>query len=271
VSGENKVSHVFKAMDLWQIFELVIIVAASVVLIAVFQYGLRWLGERVHGQKKLTLLALAPFVRLLIIIVTIMMIIPLVIEPSFQNMAALLGTAGLALGFALKDYASSLIAGIVAVGERNYRNGDWIKLGDIYGEVYNVGMRTVEVITPDDDRVLIPHSMLWNQAVINSNNGEARLMCVADFYLEPSHDSRKVVGILEDVALTSSFLYFNSTVKVAVKEKPWETHYRLKAYPVNGAQQFSFISDLTMRGKSTLTDQGFKFACVFPQAAKIEI
>jgi small-conductance mechanosensitive channel len=262
MSGENQVAHIFKTMDLWKFIELGIIVAVSVILIAVLQYGLRWLGERLHGQKKLTLLALAPFVRLFIIIVTIMMIIPLVIEPSFQNMAALLGTAGLALGFALKDYASSLIAGIVAVSERNYRNGDWIRVGDIYGEVYNVGMRTVEVITPDDDRVLIPHSMLWNQSVANSNNGEARLMCVADFFLEPHHDGRKAVEILEDVALTSSYLYFNSPVTVVLKEKPWGTHYRLKAYPVNSSQQFRFISDLTIRGKSLLLENGFKFASV---------
>jgi small-conductance mechanosensitive channel len=262
LAGDNKVAHVFKSIDFWGFVEIAIIAAASIVIIAVLQHGLRWLGDRLHGQKKLTLLAIVPFLRLFIIISTIVIIIPLVIEPSFQNMAALLGTAGLALGFALKDYASSLIAGIVAVGERNYRNGDWIRVGDIYGEVYHVGMRTVEVITPDDDRVLIPHSMLWNKPVINSNNGEARLMCVADFYLESGNDSKKAVEILEEVALTSAYLYFNSPVKIAVKEKPFGTHYRLKAYPVSGDQQFSFISDLTIRGKSVLKEEGFKFANV---------
>ncbi|MDY0132255.1 MAG: mechanosensitive ion channel [Desulforegulaceae bacterium] len=264
MSIKNKDSHLFKTLELWDFVELGIIIVLSILIVAALQHGLRWLSGRLHGQKKLTLLAIVPFVRLFVIIVSIMIIVPLVIEPSFQNMAALLGTVGLALGFALKDYASSLIAGIVAVGERNYRNGDWIRVGDIYGEVYHVGMRTVEVITPDDDRVLIPHSMLWNISVINSNNGEPRLLCVADFYLEPDHDSRKVVEILEDLALTSAYLYFNSPIKVVLKEKPWGTHYRLKAYPVSVTQQFGFVSDLTMRGKSSLSEQGFKFAFVSP-------
>jgi len=50
--------------------------------------------------------------------------VPLLIEPSVQNMVALLGTLGLGLGFALKDFVSSLVAGLVAVWEMPYRNGD---------------------------------------------------------------------------------------------------------------------------------------------------
>ncbi|MCB9481125.1 MAG: mechanosensitive ion channel [Desulfobacteraceae bacterium] len=257
---ENKAFHVFKTIDMWTIIEIVIIVIVSLMIISGVQNGLRWISKRLHGQKKLTTLALVPFARLFLIIVSFMFILPIVIEPSFENMFALFGTAGLAIGFALKDYASSLIAGIVAVGERNYRNGDWIRVGDIYGEVYNVGMRTVEVITLDDDRVMIPHSTLWNQPVINSNNGEPRLQCTADFYVDHRHDSDKIIEILEDVALTSPYLFFNSSVNVAVKEKPWGTHYRLKAYPVNSVHQTRFISDLTNRGKSELVNQGVEFA-----------
>ncbi|MGM0417688.1 MAG: hypothetical protein ACQEQS_03085 [Thermodesulfobacteriota bacterium] len=85
----------------------------------------------------------------------------------------------------------------------------------------------------------------------------------------PRHDSRKAVGILEDVALTSPFLYFNSPVKVVLSEKPWGTHYKLKVYPVSGSQQSGFISDLTIRGKSALKEHGFKFACVSPVTREI--
>jgi small conductance mechanosensitive channel len=39
---------------------------------------------------------------------------------------------------------------------------------------------------------------------------------------------------------------------VVVAEKPWGTHYRVKAYPVDGRQEFQFISDLTVRRKAAL-------------------
>ncbi len=253
---ETQVSQIFKKIDSAAIVELVAVIALAGLLIIAVQRVLPWIGNRLQGKKRLNLLATVPLIRLVIILGTLAMVMPLLIKPSIQNMVALLGTVGLALGFALKDYASSLIAGIVAIGERNYRNGDWVQVGNIYGEVRHVGMRTIEVVTPDDNRVLIPHALLWNQSVSNANNGEARLQCVADFYLHPRHDSTKVQQVLEDVVLTSPYLYFDEPIGVAVKEEPWGTHYRLRAYPVDSSQQFRFISDLTVRGKAVLTGLG---------------
>jgi len=174
-------------------------------------------------------------------------------------MVALFGTVGLALGFALKDYASSLIAGIVAIAEKPYRNGDWVKVGDVYGEVCHVGMRTIKVVTADDDKVSIPHASLWNNPIANANDGSPRLQCVADFYLHPQHDAKEARQTLYDVALTSPYIHFDDPIAVIVQEKPWGTHYRLRAYPVDASQQFRFVSDLTVRGKAALINLGINF------------
>jgi small-conductance mechanosensitive channel len=187
------------------------------------------------------------------------MIVPLVIEPSLQNMVALLGAASLAMGFALKDFASSLIAGVVAVGEMPYRNGDWIEVNGVYGEVGHVGMRTVQVVTPDDTVVSIPHARLWNDPIFNANDGSPRLQCVANFYLHPDHDAAQARQVLQDVALTSPYLHFDDPIAVIVQEKPWGTQYRLKAYPVDARQQFRFVTDLTVRGKAALSGLGVNF------------
>ncbi|PTN09998.1 small-conductance mechanosensitive channel [Nitrosomonas aestuarii] len=262
MTDETQVVQIFKTIDATVGLELLVIIVTAIILIVAVQRTLSWVGNRLQGKKRLNLLVMVPFIRLAIILITFVVIVPLLIEPSIQNMVALLGTVAVALGFALKDYVSSLIAGIVAIGERNYRNGDWIRVGDIYGEVCHVGMRTVEVVTPDDDRVLIPHALLWNQAIFNSNNGDARLQCAADFYLHPQHDGIRVKQLLEDVALTSPFLYIDKPIIVIVKEEPWGTHYRLKAYPVDAAQQFRFTSDLTVRGKTMLLKCDVRFAVV---------
>ena len=55
------------------------------------------------------------------------------------------------------------------------------------------------------------------------HNGDARLQCVADFYLHPQHDAKQVQALLEDVALTSPYIYFDDPVAVVVFEKPWGT------------------------------------------------
>lgn len=255
-----KIGNILKAIDTAALWELAIIAAASTLLIIIIQRVVPWIANRLSSNKRLVVLAIVPYFRLIIILVAISMAVPLLIEPSLQNMVAILGSLGLVLGFALKDYVSGLIAGVVAIGEFNYRNGDWVQFGDLYGEVRHIGLRTVEIVTPDDSRVLVPHSFLWNGSVVNANNGSARLQCIANFYLHPQHDAQQVCKALEDVALTSPYLYFDDPIVVLASEEPWATRYRLKAYPVNSGQQFAFISDMTVRGKAALLKLGVKFA-----------
>ena len=47
---------------------------------------------------------------------------------------------------------------------------------------------------------------------------------------------------------------------VIVAEKPWGTHYRLKAYVKESREQFLFLTDLTVRGKDALRSMGVRFA-----------
>jgi hypothetical protein len=75
---------------------------------------------------------------------------------------------------------------------------------------------------------------------------------VANFYLHPDHDAEQVRQKLRKVALTSPYLQLNRPISVIVQEKPWGTHYQLKAYPIDGRDQFGFTSDLTVRGKAAL-------------------
>ena len=56
--------------------------------------------------------------------------------------------------------------------------------------------------------------------------------------------------------MTSPYLEPDQPVTVVVAEKPWGTHYRLKAYPLENRDEFQFISDLTVRGKKALSELG---------------
>ncbi|MGP0567063.1 MULTISPECIES: mechanosensitive ion channel family protein [unclassified Nitrospina] len=264
----EKISQVFKTLDTVAMIELVLIVIGAVVLILITQSLLPWVANRLHGRLRLFLLAMTPLLRLVFILAAFVLSVPLVIEPSLQNMVAVLGSVGLVLGFALKDYASSLVAGVVAVGERLYRNGDWIEVNGVYGEVTHVGVRTVQIVTADDTAVYIPHHKLWTELISNANNGTPHLQCVAHFYLHPQHDAVEIQRILHDVALTSPYLYFDLPVSVVVVEEPWGTHYRLKAYAVDPRHQFRFITDLTVRGKTALIERNIRFALTAGQAGQ---
>ena len=227
------------------------------------------LAERVPARHRLFVLRTLPFAKILIGIGAASVIVPMLIEPTFQNLATLLASVGLALAFTLKDYGSSLAAGMTTVLENTYQPGDWIQVDSAYGEVKSIGPRATRMVTADDTEVIIPHTRLWSTSIFNATSGNRSLLCVADFYLHPNHDAAAARKCLEEVAATSSYLKPESSVTVIVLEKPWGTHYRLKAYARESREQFLFITDLTVRGKRALLSLGMRFAqAAFAETAR---
>ncbi|MDD4323093.1 MAG: mechanosensitive ion channel [Dehalococcoidales bacterium] len=245
----------FEQIDFLRIF---IILAVTILVVTFIDRLLPWIAGKVRSRLRMVILPWTPLVRLLLIVGAFFMIIPLIIVPNFQNFVAILGAVGVAVGFAFKDYASALIGGILAVFEKSYRPGDWITVDGAYGEVKSVGLRAVQILTPDDTLVSIPHNKMWNTNIYNENSGKMELQCAADFYLEPEHDAQVVRDRLYDVALTSPYLKLSIPVVVVVSEKPWYTHYKIRAFPMDARDQFQFISDLTVRGKAALIKLGVK-------------
>ncbi len=258
----EQLTGLFRRLTPAIITELVLVIVAGVVLAWLVQLVLPWLANRLHGRRRHWVLALIPTLRIVVVLVAIGWVVSLIIEPSLRNMVAILGAVGLALGFALKDYVSSLFAGVVAAYERPYRPGDWIEVDGCYGEVRHIGLRALEMVTPDDTVVVVPHLKLWNALIRNANNGGASLMCVASFYLAPEHDAHRVRRVLHDVALSSPYLKLNRPVVVVMEDHPWGSRYRIKAYPMDPRQQFVFISDLTARGKAALQAMPVEFTRV---------
>ena len=233
-------------------------------------YGARrllpYLAERGPSQTRLYLLGAVPVIRLLAMVLAILWIVPLVFNITFQNFLVIAGAASVAIGFAFKDYVSSLIAGIVAIFERPYRSGDWVKIGEDYGEIRQLGLRGMTIQTPDDNAVSIPHARLWTDNISNSNDGEQTLQCVAQFFLAPEHEAAAIRSALVDIALTSAYLHYEMPVIVVLTEEPWGTHYKLRAYPFDMRDQFLFTSDMTERGKARIMELGGK-----PAAAKYAV
>lgn len=222
--------------------------------------GITWvfgrLETRVPSRWRMALMRFMPLTRLVIAVGAVILIIPLVIRPSATSVLALLASVGLALAFTLKDYASSVIAALVTVFEHPYQPGDWITLDKTYGEVKAIGLRAVHVVTPDDTEVVIPHSKLWSTSLFNATSGSHHVLCIADFYLHPSHDGGLVRRTLLEVASESPHLQPESKTTVIVVEKPWGTHYKLKAYVKDSREQFEFVTDLTLRAKEALRRLG---------------
>lgn len=254
--GQEKAAQLINNLQDISFGKVGLIILATWAAITVAHKVLPFLAARGPSQLRLYLLGAVPIIRLALLTVAILWVIPIIFNITFQNFLVISGAVSVAVGFAFKDYVSSLIAGVVAIVERPYRPGDWVSIGGDYGEVRSVGMRSIEVRTPADNIVYVPHQKIWEHNITNSNDGSRTLMCVASFYLAPLHDADAVRAALRDVALTSAYLEYAKPVLVVLSETPWGTHYKLKAYPFDMRDQFGFISDLTVRGKLAIVKAG---------------
>lgn len=242
----------------------VVLVLAVLVGCRLLIGGVRWLvrraAESAPSHRRLLILRAAPIARLLIGIAGIATIVPILIEPTFEDVIALIATVALALAFALKDYVSCLTAGVVTILENTYQPGDWIEVDGTYGEVKMIGTRAVHIVTADDTEVVIPHAKLWSTSVFNASSGSHSLLCVANFYLNADHDGEAVRQALIEVAETSRYRKPGTAVSVVAAETPWGTRYKAKAYVADSRDQFAMVTDLTIRAKERLRAMHVAFA-----------
>ncbi len=208
----------------WQDLALILaIVIVSRVMILMVRWLIRRAAEAAPSAARLAILRFAPKARVVIEIASIAIILPIMVEPTFRNTIALIATVGVALAFALKDYMSGMVAGLVTIFEGTYQPGDWIEVDGAYGEVKFVGVRAVHIVTADDTEVIIPHARLWTSSVFNATSGNRSLLCVAPFYLGADHDGAAVCRALSEIAETSAYRKPGTRVVVAAMEKPWGT------------------------------------------------
>ncbi len=192
---------------------------------------------------------LSPISRITIWSVTIYIIIAGILAPPFETVIAIAASIGIAVGFASQDILRNIFGGIMIILDRPFQVGDKIQVGDHYGEVLSIGLRSSRVVTPDDSVVSIPNGELMNRAVSNTNSSALDCQVVAEIFLPATTDVQKVKEIAYKAVYSSSYTYLNKPVVVIVLNELRNNRYvmklRVKAYVVDIRYEFMFMSDMT--------------------------
>ena len=112
-----------------KITKAIIILLACYIVLGLIDKLVDWVSERIAKEWRLQVKQFIPFLRTMILTITIVTLMNLFLNLSPENVIAVTGAAAVALGFAFKDYASSIIAGIVGIFEGSYRVGDYAPRG----------------------------------------------------------------------------------------------------------------------------------------------
>ncbi|MGB3138010.1 MAG: mechanosensitive ion channel family protein [Nodosilinea sp.] len=232
-----------------KIFQALLVLGTAYATIKLIDWVVIALSERVARHSRLRIKQFQPFTRTLVMTVTVITLMNLFLNLSPENLLAVTGTVAVALGFAFKDYVSSIIAGIVGLFEASYRVGDRIAIADEYGEVISYGLRGIRLRTPSDNIVTVPHSYVWTNAVSNANMGELEAQVVTKFYLAHEINPEQVRNILYRIAHTSKYTHLKMPIVVVMSEHSWGSLFKLRSYPLDARDEFAYATDLTIRAK----------------------
>ncbi|WP_277866581.1 mechanosensitive ion channel family protein [Candidatus Synechococcus calcipolaris] len=259
IEPSEELPQLLTELTLQKVVRAIVIIIIAYACMSMIQAVTNWLSERVPRRFRLLIKQSLPFWKGLILIVTISYLLNLFLNLSETNLLALTGTMAVALGFAFKDYISSIIAGIVALFETPYQVGDRIQIDDHYGEVVGYGLRGIRLQTPDDNTVTIPHNKTWTNAISNANSGQLEAQVATDFYFDHHVDGDKVVQILYQAAYSSKYTQLKLPIVVVMKEHPWGTQFKLRSYPMDARDEFVYQTDLICRAKQAFKRQGFPY------------
>jgi small-conductance mechanosensitive channel len=170
------------------------------------------------------------------------------------------GTAAVALGFAFKDLATSLVAGITIMVDRPFQVGDRVTFGGHYGDVTSIGLRSVRLQTLDDNTVTIPNSMFFADVTACGNYGELDMMVVVEFHIGADQDVRGARELVREAAITSRYVYLAKPVDVVAKQVLLENcvavKLTLKAYVLDIVHEKAMETDITLRVLETFAKEG---------------
>ena len=86
------------------------------------------------------------------------------------SVTALVGGAGLAVALSLKDQLSNFAAGALIILFRPFKAGDFIKVNGFEGFVSEIKMVQTALITPDNEEVILPNSVVMSNSIVNRSS-----------------------------------------------------------------------------------------------------
>lgn len=85
------------------------------------------------------------------------------------------GLVGLTVSLAAQDTASNLFSGLVILLERPFVLGDWIKVGDVEGEVVDISFRSTKIRALDNSVNVLTNSNVCSSTINNATQRTKRL------------------------------------------------------------------------------------------------
>lgn len=130
---------------------------------------------------------------------------------------AVIGAAGLAIGFALQGSLSNFAAGVMLIVFRPFKIGDVVEIAGEIGSIKEIHVFSTTLLRGDNKRVSIPNSNVTNGNIVNYTV-EGKLRVDMIFGIGYGDDIRKAKEIIEGILATDERVLKDPGVTIAVAE-----------------------------------------------------
>lgn len=84
-----------------------------------------------------------------------------------DKLTIIIGALGVGIGFGLQNIVNNLVSGIILAFERPVHVGDAIEVGNRFGTVKEIGIRSSKLTTIEGSEVIVPNGDLISQHIVN--------------------------------------------------------------------------------------------------------
>ncbi len=197
---------------------------------------------------------------ILMIVVILTAVSELGIETT--SFMAILGAAGLAIGLALQGSLGNFASGVMIILFKPFKVGDVITAAGVTGSVKEVSIFNTIMITPDNQKVIVPNAAITSGSITNINaNATRRVDLVVGIGYDD--DIKKAKTVLNSIVESDQRVLKEKGITVAVSElADSSVNFVVRAW-VNTPDYWGVKFDLTENIKVTFDKEGISIP--YPQ------
>lgn len=259
--AQNSLVQITQFVRVKGILISIFLVFISALLLKAVNKTIEKLGDQ-FTQRRLLLQKMETFFQFFVYLIVGTSTFFLCFQVDGRLLAIIGGTGAVALGFALKDLLSSIIAGLTIMMDRPFQVGDRVEFDGSYGDIISIGLRSVRMRTLNDSVVNIPNNNFLSGVSASGNYGNMYMMVKVNFYLALDSDLARAREIVYEAAASSRYIYLSRPINVYVRQMALENllvvRIRLRAYIMDPKVEEDFETDVNVRVMQAFRQAGIQ-------------
>jgi len=243
------------------VFISLLFLVAAVVALRFVRAAAERLGTQFANRRPL-IQKVESFTRFFVYFATAGVVVVLSFRIDTATLAVVGGALAFAVGFAMRDLVAAVIAGVTIMFDRPFQVGDRVQYAGQYGDIIQIGLRSVRMRTLDDNIVTIPNNKVLTDVTSSGNYGALDMMVPMSFFIGIDQPAELAERLVTESLLTSRYVFLDKPIAIVLKQVIREQYVALeiigKAYVLDTKYEMAFITDVNKRVLRAFVAHGIK-------------